>query len=206
MNMIVLATHNKTKIDEMRYALKGLDYEVITLEELGLTHEVDEPYDDLTRNSFIKAKDASKYISSGIIVSEDTGFFVDAMDFKPGAYAGRYLSCLSQEERNKSIIAQVDAINRYSSKTNRKCSYAGVMTILHMVDGECVFKECVYEVCEGELAYKPRGNGGSAYDSILIPTDSNKTLAEMIPEEKMNYSHRYKLMKHLKHVLKRIEG
>lgn len=206
MSQIILATHNKNKIKEMRYALKGLNYQVVTLEELGLTHDVDEPFDTLAENSFAKALDASKYISSGIIISEDCGFYVDALGGKPGVYSARYLKCLTEEERNQAILDQVDAINRYKSGNIRGCRYDGVLTVLRKEESVITYKIQYSESCIGTLSYNIRGKHGFAYDSIIIPDGSAKTLAEMIPEEQMNFKHRYKLMKDLKELLKEIEG
>ena len=198
---IILATHNKNKVNEMRYALKDLNHQIVTLDELGITHDVEEPYETLEENSFEKALDASKYISSGIIVSEDSGFYVEAMGGKPGVYSARYLKCLSEEDRNKAILEQVDAINRCNLKNNRNCYYAGVMTVLHKAEDGMCYSVQVRESCSGQLSYSVRGLHGFAYDSIIIPNGTNKTLAEMIPEEQTNYKHRYKLMKTLKDII-----
>ena len=44
------------------------------------------------------------------------------------------------------------------------------------------------------IKYK-RGNGGFGYDPYFIPTDNNKTFAEMNEKQKLLNSHRYEAFK-----------
>jgi XTP/dITP diphosphohydrolase len=65
------------------------------------------------------------------------------------------------------------------------------------VDGD---EELVVEGrCEGTLAGEPRGSGGFGYDPAFLPADdgSDRTMAELTPEEKDAISHRGRAVREL---------
>ncbi len=64
-------------------------------------------------------------------------------------------------------------------------------------------KEFVFRgTLKGKTVFPPRGENGFGYDSIFIPLNFKKTLAEISPELKNSLSHRKKaLIKLLNHSL-----
>jgi len=64
-------------------------------------------------------------------------------------------------------------------------------------------KEVVTFVGEvkGTLAPEPRGEGGWGWDPLFIPNHTNKTYAEMTPEEKNAVSHRRAALEEFKKYL-----
>ena len=93
MTTLVLATHNPNKIREMSAILAAEadvlgELRVVTLDELGLTDDVEETGETFEENALIKASVGAKagYIS----VADDSGIEIDALDGAPGVYSARY--------------------------------------------------------------------------------------------------------------------
>ena len=59
---IVLASHNKKKIKELREILAAaeLDAEILSLDDVGLTDEIEEDGTTFAENAYIKAHAAAK--------------------------------------------------------------------------------------------------------------------------------------------------
>jgi len=54
-------------------------------------------------------------------------------------------------------------------------------------------KEYLFEgTCDGTIIEDQKGNKGFGYDPVFMPTNADKTFAEMSIEEKNKYSHRRK--------------
>ena len=79
--------------------------------------------------------------------------------------------------------------------------YAKFVCVLALIDkkkNEFVFKGTL----KGKIVFPPRGKNGFGYDSIFVPLNFNKTLAQSSSSFKNSISHRKKaLAKLLKHSL-----
>ena len=90
---ILLATHNKNKIRELSLLLSEAfsdkeEITVLSMNDVGLTTEVEETGDTFLENAIIKAKDGAR--SGYISVADDSGLSVDALGGAPGIYSARY--------------------------------------------------------------------------------------------------------------------
>jgi len=125
--------------------------------------------------SLWKARAAHAALLSPVMV-EDTGLFLEALSGLPGALIRWF------EERLG--LAGICAI--LSPSASRK---AVAKTVVVIYDGEgdpLVFVGAV----EGRIATEPVGENGFGWDRIFIPDGENRTLAQMRPEEKDDYSMR----------------
>ena len=81
---LLIATHNKGKLEEFRELLGPYGVEVVSAGELKLPEPV-ETEDNFVGNARIKAKSAME--ATGIItLADDSGLSVDALDGAPGVY------------------------------------------------------------------------------------------------------------------------
>ena len=81
---IVVATHNKGKLEEFAELLKPYGVETVSAGELGLA-EPEETESSFAGNARIKALSASK--GSGLIaMADDSGLCVDALNGDPGVH------------------------------------------------------------------------------------------------------------------------
>ena len=102
MQKILIATTNEGKFHEVVNFFSDLHFEFVNLKQAGLSkYDVEEPFDTTWENALHKAKFYAK--KSGLLtISEDTAFYVDAMDGAPGVKAKRFGA--TAQERNQKIL------------------------------------------------------------------------------------------------------
>ena len=190
---MILATNNIGKLREIKKILE--DFDIVSLKEAGIDHEVEEDQDSFYGNASKKAYEIYE-ISKIPTIADDSGLCVDAFNGWPGVYTARFLGEDStREERNQAIL------NRFiDSKVQDRT--ARVMCYLVYYDG----KTEVVGIGElvGKIALKSRGEGGFGFDNIF-ELENGKTLAELSPEEKNKVSARYLATLDLKEKLKVIK-
>ena len=82
---LLIATHNPGKLAEYKQLLSSTTIELLSLDDIGITEEVDETGVSFRQNSYLKAKSYS--ILSGVItLSDDSGLQVDHLGGDPGIY------------------------------------------------------------------------------------------------------------------------
>ena len=185
---IVLASHNQKKIKELREILAGYipDVEILSLDDVGLTEEIEESGTTFAENAFIKAHAAA---TSGYIgVGDDSGLEVYALDRAPGIYSARYSGEHGDDEANNRLL-----LHNLANKQDRSGAFVCCIA--------CVFPEDLTRGyyfegrTEGEIINQYRGEGGFGYDPLFYYPPMDKTYAEMTAEQKNSISHRGKAMK-----------
>lgn len=185
---IVLASHNQKKIKELREILAGYipDVEILSLDDVGLTEEIEEDGTTFAENAFIKAHAAA---TSGYIgVGDDSGLEVYALDRAPGIYSARYSGEHGDDEANNRLL-----LHNLANKQDRSGAFVCCIA--------CVFPEDLTRGyyfegrTEGEIINQYRGEGGFGYDPLFYYPPMDKTYAEMTAEQKNSISHRGKAMK-----------
>lgn len=185
---IVLASHNKKKLAELREILSGYipNVEILSLDDVGLTEEIEENGTTFAENAYIKAHAAAK--SGYIGVGDDSGLEVYALDRAPGIYSARYSGEHGDDEANNRLL-----LRNLADKQDRSGAFVCGIS--------CVFPEDLSKShyfegrTEGEIIKEYRGSGGFGYDPLFYYPPMNKTYAEMTAEEKNSISHRGKAMK-----------
>lgn len=177
--ILIFATNNKYKADEIRYALHG-GIEVITLREAGLEIDIPEPYDTLAENA--REKSSVIYTLTGKnCFSEDTGLEVFSLNGEPGVKSARYAGDGDSRSNIRKLLEKLGDNNERNARFR---------TIISLLIGN---NEYQFEgICEGQISTIEKGAGGFGYDSVFIPDGSYKTFAEMSMDEKNQYSHRKK--------------
>jgi XTP/dITP diphosphohydrolase len=184
---LVLATHNRYKIEEIRQILgPGRIYRILSEYVAVQVHEVGRT---LLENSMAKAVFAYK-VSSLPALADDSGLFIDALNGEPGIHSARYGS--SDEQR----IARV--LDQLKEKDDRKATFKAVFIFYLGTDDYQSFEG----ICLGHIAHRPCGKWGFGYDPIFIPEGYTQTFAELGPEVKNQISHRARALKKLKAYLK----
>ena len=183
---LVLATHNRHKLGELRAilhpALPGLDLDaVVTAAELGVT----DPREDgvtFAENALIKARAVAK--ATGLpAVADDSGLAVDILGGAPGIFSARWAGRHGDDQANLDLLlAQLSDIEDPHRGARFVCAAAVVTP-----DGVEVVEQ---GTLEGTLATAPRGAHGFGYDPVLVPIGETRTCAELRPEEKNAISHR----------------
>lgn len=194
---LIVSSSNVGKIREIKSILNDLDLEVLSKNEVGLLDlEVIEDKDTLEGNAIKKALEIHKH-AKGMVMSDDSGLFVDYLKGDPGVHSARY-SGIDGDDRanNKKLISKL-------SKTSLDERGAKFKTVIALVleDGSI---EIVVGECSGKIILEEKGDLGFGYDPLFIPEGYEKTFAELDEGTKNKISHRREALEKLKEKLKDI--
>lgn len=189
---LVLATRNKHKAKELQSFLKGLDFEVMTLDNVGQNIELREDGMTFYDNAIQKARivfDALHLPS----LADDSGIEVFYLNGRPGVFSARYAGTnATDEQNNEKLLAEMRGV----PAENRRAQFRSVLALV--ADG---LERTTEGICTGILAECPRGTNGFGYDPIFIPDGFSRTYAELTAEEKNRISHRSKSFAKMRDVL-----
>ena len=188
MNKLILATHNDYKAQEFRDILPH--YSVQTLADLGYDDEIKETATDLEGNSFLKAKTIFKRYGH-VVISDDSGLEVDALDGAPGVYSARYAGEPRNDQRNTDKL-----LDKLQGTSNRKAQFRTIITLMN-AENSFQFEGIV----SGTIAKSPRGKAGFGYDPVFVPKGYQHTFAELAADTKNKISHRANAIEKLLHFL-----
>ena len=188
MTQLILATHNDHKAKEFRDILP--QYSVQTLADLGHDDEIKETATSLEGNSFIKAETVFKRYGH-VVISDDSGLEVDALNGAPGVYSARYAGEPRNDQRNTEKL-----LDELQGASNRKAQFRTVITLMN-TENSFQFEGIV----KGTIAKSPRGEAGFGYDPVFIPEGVQQTFAELADNEKNKISHRANAIEKLLHFL-----
>ena len=185
---IILATHNKHKLQEVRKILSPHKITVYGLGDLLLKPDFpDETADTYDGNALIKAEAVPK-LTTMPIISDDSGLEIEAMDNQPGLHSARFA-----EEKGGHDKAIQYILDYLKDKNNRKAHFICDIVLLNEEDKPLLFEGIV----DGEISKEAKGESGFGYDPIFFCKETGKTYAEMNEEEKNKASHRGKALKKL---------
>ena len=90
---IIFATGNANKMREIREILGETDTEVLSRKEAGIEADIVEDGQTFAENSLIKAKGIAGLVNDGdtIVMADDSGLVIDALNGEPGVYSAGYL-------------------------------------------------------------------------------------------------------------------
>ena len=179
---VVLASRNKNKIKEIRAIYRdivGEALDILSLDDIGYTDEIEENGSSFEENATIKA---SVPASQGYIgLADDSGLAVDALNGAPGIYSARYSGeGATDEKNNEKLLSELSGVSDRSAKF--VCVFSAVAP-----DGKNI---TVRGECPGVIAEGESGKGGFGYDPLFIYEPLKKTFGELTADEKNKVSHR----------------
>lgn len=187
---IVLASANKGKIAEFEKLMPN--DEVIAFSEILGQIEIDEDQNSFKGNAIKKARTIyDLLIEKGfdndvIVISDDSGITVPALNNEPGIYSARYAGLnASDKENNAKLIENLNKQNLEKTPA----FYSACIAI--------IYKNETYTVhgwLHGVVINKEIGEGGFGYDPMFIPEGFEQTLGELGYEVKKEFSHRTKAL------------
>ena len=177
MNKLILATHNEHKAKEFKQILP--QFRVQTLADLNYDQEITETASDLEGNSLLKADTIFRQYGH-IVISDDSGLEVQALNGAPGVYSARYAGEQKDDQKNTEKL-----LHELKGITNRNAQFRTVITLMGLND-TLQFEGIV----EGAIVDEPKGDKGFGYAPVFIPNGYQKTFAELSSNEKNKISHR----------------
>jgi XTP/dITP diphosphohydrolase len=191
---VVLASRNRGKLREIVPLLAGLDFDLVTVDEVAPECELREDGDTFEHNALAKARQAAQ--ATGLpAIADDSGLEVDALDGAPGVYSARYAGSPSDDARNN---AKLLAALRDVAPPRRRARFRCVAAF---VDAGAGVELTRSGACEGEILEQPRGDLGFGYDPLFLAPALGRTMAELPLEEKNRLSHRAAAFRALAEVL-----
>lgn len=178
---LLVATRNAHKTEEIRQMLDGR-YMVEDLNGKDFP-AVEETGTTFLANAKLKAEEISK-LSSGIILSDDSGLEVDALDGDPGVYSSRYAGNAGDNEANN--VKLLSEMAKLPSDTPRTARFRCVMVLAENGQELAHFNGSV----EGSIISELTGDGGFGYDPLFIPDGYEQTFAQLGDAVKNTLSHR----------------
>jgi XTP/dITP diphosphohydrolase len=178
---LLLATRNPHKTREFRELL-GNNFKLIDLTALPEIATPEETGRTFEENATLKAIAASL---NRLVIADDSGLEVDALDREPGIYSTRYAGKNASDAENvEKLLRELRARNVADEK--RSARFRCVIALARSGKVLGIFEGVV----EGNIVDPPRGGGGFGYDPVFQPKEFQQTFAEMPPELKNKISHR----------------
>ena len=183
---ILLATRNKNKAREVtrilsEYADRLGEIELVTLDEVGFTEDVEENGSTFEENAMIKAKAGA--VSGLVTLADDSGIEVDALCGAPGIYSARFAGGHGDDAANNALLLEKLAGVPREKRTAR---YAVAIACV-LPSGESF---TVRGTTEGLILNQYDGEGGFGYDPLFWSLDLQKSFGRATPDEKNAVSHR----------------
>jgi XTP/dITP diphosphohydrolase len=190
MRRILIATSNPGKLRDFAGAAQRHGVEVAGLPDFSSLPPVVEDGLTFEANARKKAESYSKYAPGEIVVGDDSGLEIDALNGAPGVHSARYAA---------------DRPDQAEENTDDDANNARVLRELHGIPSDertgrfvCVLAAArdgktlatFRGEAEGIILEAPQGTNGFGYDPLFYFPQINKTFAELTAEEKSKYSHR----------------
>jgi len=189
---LILATRNAHKTREFAQIL-GAEFIVSDFSKLPAFAVVEETGDTFEANAIIKAIAASRVVSE-LVVADDSGLVVTALDGEPGIRSARYAGENASDRENVAkLLAELDA----RRGENRDAYFCCVLALARNGETLAVFHGRV----DGAITNSPRGENGFGYDPVFVLTGFDQTFAELGDKTKNRMSHRARAIAQLREYL-----
>lgn len=190
MKRILIATSNPGKLRDFAGAARSHGIEIAGIPKFSSLPTVVEDGTTFEENARKKAEQYSLYVPGEIVVADDSGIEIDALNGAPGVHSARYAAeqpHLADEntddhQNNARVLRELKDVPPEKRTGRFVCLLAAAR------DGKmlAIFRG----VAEGQILDAPRGTNGFGYDPLFYFPQIQKTFAELSAEEKAQYSHR----------------
>lgn len=187
---LYIATSNPGKLRDFA-AVAAQDITIVPLPGLNEIAPPPEEEPGFEGNAQSKAIYYSHYAPGEIVIADDSGLEVDALQRAPGVRSARYAedqnfagspSSTPDERNNLCLLAALQDIPDEHRQARYHCVLAAARdgNIVATGDGSV----------EGRILTVPHGANGFGYDPLFYLPERGKTMAELDIETKLSFSHR----------------
>lgn len=191
MQTLLIATTNQHKLTEYTALLDDLPFKLVSLNDVGISDDVEETGETFKANAQLKA-DAYSQRSGLLTLADDSGLEIAALNGAPGVYSARY-GGVTGAAQLALVLQQLEGLPFHERMARFVCviAIAEPGKALHFVEG----------TVPGAIETAPKGTNGFGYDPIFYLLDRGVTMAELPAEEKNRISHRAQAVKKARSVL-----
>ena len=187
------ATTSQGKLRDFRSAAEA---HALTIEPLPGIEAIPAPEEDgatFAANASIKAVYYSRFAPGELIVADDSGLDVDALDGAPGVRSARFAADAGVVDspdandntdvwNNLQLLLRLSGVPAAQRTARYRCVLAAARdgVVLHTAEG----------AVEGVILESPQGTGGFGYDPLFYLPALDRTMAEIDLATKHTLSHR----------------
>lgn len=195
MRKLIFATGNKDKMREIREIMADCEVEILSMKEAGIVVDIVEDGKTFEENAMIKARAVAEY-ADAIVLADDSGLEIDALNKEPGVYSARYMGeDTSYSVKNQNLIERLEGVPKEKRTARFVCAIAAVLP-----DGQELMTR---QTMEGYIGWEPEGENGFGYDPIFYLDEFGCSSAALSREQKNEISHRGKALRAMKELLKK---
>ena len=192
---VVIASHNKGKLVEIRALLDPLGIKVSSAADFDLI-EPEETEDNFAGNARIKAHFAAK--ATGLpALSDDSGIMVDALDGAPGVYTADWAETENGRDFTLAMTKVWQQLQERDAPEPRTAQFVCTLCLAWPDGHDEIFRGDA----PGHLVWPLRGDLGFGFDPMFVPDGYEQTFAEMPAADKHAISHRAAAFKLLQAIL-----
>lgn len=185
---LVFATRNKGKLRELRQLLQLDHLEILALDDIPGTPEVEEDGDTFAENATKKAREIME--ATGLpALADDSGLEVDALGGAPGVHSARYAGeDATDGDRINLLLSELQGVPHEQRTARFRC-------VVAFADPRAPGHVALQQgACEGHILTAPQGENGFGYDPVFYVEEFQQTFAQIPAQQKNSISHRGRAM------------
>ncbi|MGC4056685.1 MAG: non-canonical purine NTP pyrophosphatase [Chitinophagaceae bacterium] len=160
--------------------------QILSLDDIGFTSEIEEPYLTFHENAWQKANTVFQFCGLNVL-ADDSGICVPVLNNEPGVLSARYAGDHASDDANLRLL-----LKNMEGHTDRRAFYKAVLCLFW--NGMPSYFE---GTCHGTLLRQEQGSGGFGYDPIFVPDGYDASFGELDAAVKQQISHRANAMRQL---------
>ncbi|MGX6442960.1 XTP/dITP diphosphatase [Neobacillus sp. K501] len=193
MKEVLIATKNPGKAREFEHIFAPRGIAVRTLLDFPEIADVEENGTTFEENATLKSEAVSKQLNK-MVIGDDSGLIVDALEGRPGIYSARYAGEPKDDQKNTEKV-----LNELSGVPEKKRTARFYCALAVSIPGKETIT--VSGTCEGRILEEKRGTNGFGYDPVFFVPEKGVAMAELPADEKNKISHRANALKKLEGML-----
>lgn len=187
------ATTSQGKLRDFRTAAAAYSIDIDPLPALATIPAPEEPGATFADNATLKAVYYSRFAPGHLVLADDSGLEVDALNGAPGVRSARFAADAGLVDspdandntdvwNNMVLLQRLAGIPAAQRTARYHCALVAARdgSPLHTAHGRV----------EGVILDAPRGTGGFGYDPLFFLPELDRTMAELDLETKLSLSHR----------------
>lgn len=188
---IIIATHNKGKVKEFETLFESIGLEVQSLIDYPQLPEVEETGKTFEENAKLKAETIANLLGQ-MVLADDSGLCVHALDNAPGVYSARYAGEPSNAQNNN-----LKLLEELEGKADRSAHFVCCLAVAKPGRETLVLEG----QAQGIILESLTGDQGFGYDPLFYVPAEGATFAQIGKERKNQISHRAEAFNKLIEVL-----
>ncbi|MDR1397755.1 MAG: RdgB/HAM1 family non-canonical purine NTP pyrophosphatase [Desulfarculales bacterium] len=178
--LLILASGNKAKLQEIKALLTPFAAEVKTAAEMGFRAEIVENGRTFTENAHLKARAVAAALNLPAL-ADDSGLAVECLGGRPGLLSARYCGVgANDHDNNRKLLREM------AGQENRAACFVCALACAQP-DGSSIEAQ---GTLRGLISTDIRGEHGFGYDPLFLLPELGLTLAQIDGEIKNRLSHR----------------